>query len=222
MANKSNRRDPRVNVALDVKLQTGRGMETFETKNISYRGIFLIAEDPLPLRRITRIEMDVGAERVAMLGMVAHRINVSDASERRIAPGMGIQIFSVGQAARDAWHEHVRDLVEQDPELVKAVHDHNLPKFKVHLASEDMLKNFVERDFPQGQIYYRTPEPLPVGSELMLEVGHPLNTQRFTMKGRVKDVTEGARRHRGMYVELYPLDEELTEAFDLFVRSTAE
>ena len=220
MSHKSNRRDPRVNIALSVKLLTTRGMETHETKNISYRGIFIITDQPLPLRRVTRLEMEVGGKLVTMLGMVAHRINVADATERRIAPGMGIQIFSVGSAAKDAWQDYVTQLVEQDPELLRALQEHNLPKFKVNLSTPELLKKFVERDLPQGQIYYRTPEPIAPGSELILEISHPTSTEKFNLKGQVREITEGARRHRGMYVELAPMDEELFAAFERFVHAS--
>lgn len=222
MANRSNRRDPRVNIVRDVKVQTAKGLESFETKNISYRGIFIICEDPLPLRRITRIEMEVGSKRVAMLGMVAHRINVADAAERRIAPGMGIQIFSVGHQAREDWNNHVSELVDMDPVLVQAVRDHNLPRVKIHLATAEMLQTFTERDIPQGQIYYRTPEPLAENTEIILEILHPVSGQKFNMKGHVSKVVDGARRHRGMFLALEPLDEKLQSAFADFVASTPE
>lgn len=214
---KSSRRDPRVNIALRVKMSTPTGYQTFKTKNISYRGIFIISDEPLPLRRLARliVQTDHGSE-LEVLGMVAHRINASDAAERNISPGMGVQIYPVGSANNDVWRDFITDHLEQDPELRQAVREHNLPRLKIHIKDGSVLRKFAERDVPAGSLFYRSPEPQPVGSEVMLEIHHPMSGQRFMMKAVVSEIVEGGRRHRGMQIALDPLTEEQALEFQEF------
>ncbi|MEZ4460065.1 MAG: PilZ domain-containing protein [bacterium] len=211
---KSNRRDPRVNIALAVKMSSPEGFSTYTTKNISYRGIFIVADEPLPLRRLARLTVVTEtAEEIDVLGMVAHRINSADAAERGIPPGMGVQIHPVGSANNDVWRDFVTAHLERDPALRQAVHDHNLPRLKIHIKDDKILAKFVERDVPSGSLFYRSPEPHPVDAEVMLEVHHPSSGKRFMMKAKVAEVIEGGRRHRGMQIALEPFSEEKAAEF---------
>lgn len=215
---KSNRRDPRISIALDIKLSVPGGFEQYQTKNISFRGLFIVSEDPLPLRRIARMSLTTQTgELIEVLGLIAHRINAADAEERGIQAGMGIQIFPIGSQVNETWRDYVTAQLEQDPELRQAVHDHNLPRLKVHIKDQTVLESFASNDVPSGGIFYRSPEPQPVGSEVMLEVHHPNTKDRFLIKAAVSEVTEGGRRHRGMKLVLEPFDDEKSAAFQEFV-----
>lgn len=215
---KSSRRDPRINIALDIKLSVPGGFEQYQTKNISYRGLFIVSDDPLPLRRLARMTMTTQTgETIEVLGLIAHRINAADAEERGIPAGMGIQIFPVGSQINELWRDYVTAQLNEDPELRQAVHDHNLPRLKVHIKDMNVMESFAANDIPSGGIFYRSPEPQPVGSEVMLEIHHPTSQDRFLIKASVSEVTEGGRRHRGMKLVLDPFDDEKSSAFQEFV-----
>ncbi len=215
---KSSRRDPRINIALDIKLSVPGGFEQYQTKNISYRGLFIVSDDPLPLRRLARMSLTTqSGELIEVMGLIAHRINGADAAERGILAGMGIQIFPVGSQVNELWRDYITAQLDQDPALRQAVHDHNLPRLKVHIKDTKVLESFAANDIPSGGIFYRIPEPHPVGAEVMLEIHHPTSQDKFLIKASVGEVTEGGRRHRGMKLVLEPFDEEKSNAFQDFV-----
>lgn len=217
---KSNRRDPRVNIGLDVRMSTPAGFDTYRTKNISYRGIFIVSMDPLPLRRLTRLTIPGDGQNIEMLGMVAHRINTADAAERGIQPGMGINLFPCGSGIQQEWRDFIDAHLERDPALRQSIHEHNLPRLKIHIKDVEVLKNFAQKDVPAGGIFYRTPDLHPVGAEVMLEIQHPSSGGRFLMKASVTEAVEGGRRHRGMQILFDPMDDPKRAEFQSFVEGT--
>ena len=214
---RANRREPRVPVNLDVHLQTAAGELKYRTKNVSSRGVFIVCDEPLPLRRLARFRtiMEDGSE-LQMLGLVAHRVNTTDATERGAQPGMGLQLYSVGAATGERWRDFVDALVERDPALIKSIEERNLPRVRVHLSTKEKLLKFRERDLRKGQFFYRTPEPLPKGTKIMCEFTHPSAEDGFMISATVGDRVEGGRRKRGMQVHLHDVDENKLEAFDHF------
>lgn len=214
---KSNRRDPRVNIALDLTLANSGGVTTYTTKNISYRGIFVVTSDPLPLRRVARLSVPTDGEPIEMLGMVAHRINAVDAQQRNAVAGMGLTLFPCGPELRETWRAFIDDHVERDPDLVQSIAEHNLPRLRIHIKDSAMLESFAQNDVPAGQIFYRTPDLLPQGADVMLEIHHPSSGDRFLMKASVLEVSDGGRRHRGMQLRFAPLEGDKADEFSSFV-----
>ncbi len=215
MATKANRRDPRVAVALPVRLQTAAGVETYETKDISVRGVFIVCDDPLPLRRLARFRTVIDdGEELQMLGLVAHRINVADAAERGIAPGMGLQLYSVGEETKSHWNAYIDRCIES---AGLDLDDSGVQHVQLHLADQKLLERFVEVELAAGEIFYRTPEPLDIGTEVVLDLVHPLTLRGFQISGIVKDsVVDGGRRSRGMLIEFGSLDDERAAEFRAF------
>ena len=216
MSKRENRRDPRVDIALDVKIQTAVGETTFQTKDISYRGVFILCSDPFPLRKLVRFKTVVDDQELQMMGLVAHRLNAPDAAERGVKPGMGIQLYSVGDDTRDRWRQYVRDCYEADPDAAEEMRASELPRIRIHLATEAMMKQFMERDFPSGSIFYRTPDVHPVGTRVLCEVSHPTTGEHFQLQAQVSEVSDGPRRNRGMRVDFLELSEASDERFDDF------
>lgn len=214
---KAKRRDPRVEVQLAVRLQTAVGEQTHETKDISARGVFIVCDDPLPLRRLARFRtvLDDGAQ-LQMLGLVAHRINIADAADRGIAPGMGLQLYSLGEATHDQWRVYVDQCIEAIADEPSEAHD--TPTVRIHLTDAKMLQRFVEVDLPTGEIFYRTPDPLHTNETLVCEIVHPETGKSFLYPGHVRStVQDGGRRHRGMTVVFDDLDEEQQAEFAYFL-----
>ncbi|MBA2661407.1 MAG: PilZ domain-containing protein, partial [Bradymonadaceae bacterium] len=117
MSSHRSRRQPRVNVNLDVTLQNAQGETVFKTKNASYDGVFLLCPKPLPLRKLIRFRARLSEdEELQMIGLVAHTINASDAAEQKRPAGMGIQLFSVGQETHQRWRDFISEQYHQNPE----------------------------------------------------------------------------------------------------------
>lgn len=213
---RENRRDPRVNVQLEVYLQTARGEDPYVTKDIAYRGIFVVTPNPFPLRKLVRFRADLDGENVQMMGLVAHRVNSMDAEERGTQPGMGVSLFSVGHSSRERWRSFVREQYELDPEARRQVEMDEMPRLRVHLSSEEMLRQFIDRDFPSGSIFYRMPELQPVGTRVMLEVIHPSSGEMFELEASITETVEEPRHKRGVRVAFDELSEASLTRFNTF------
>ncbi len=213
---RENRRDPRVDVQLDVFLQTARGEDRYVTKDISYRGIFVVTPNPYPLRKLVRFRASLDGSDVQMVGLVAHRVNSMDADERGTQPGMGVTLFSVGKSTREEWRDYVRAQYELDPEARRQVELEEMPRLRIHLASEEMLRQFVDRDLPSGSIFYRMPELQPVGTRVRLEVIHPQSRDMFEIEATITDVVEEPRHSRGVRVAFDEMSEATESRFHEF------
>jgi len=215
---RKDRRDPRVEIALSVRLHTASGEESYQTQDVSYRGVFILCDEPLPLRKLVRFRTAIDdSEELQMLGLVAHRVNAADAAEMGRRPGMGIQLFSVGKQTRERWRSFVRECYEEDPEALELITIRELPHLRIHLANEEMKRQFIERDFPGDGIFYRTPDVHPVGSGIVCDVEHPDTGQTIHLKATVTEVAEGSRRNRGMQLvfdELSAASEDRLDRFD--------
>lgn len=213
---RENRRDPRVDVQLNVHLQTARGEDPYITKDISYRGIFVVTQNPYPLRKLVRFRATLDGVDVQMMGLVAHRVNSLDAEERGTQPGMGVSLFSLGRSTREEWRTFVRDQYELDPEARRQVEIDEMPRLRIHLASDEMLRKFIDRDFPSGSIFYRMPELQPVGSRVMLEVVHPKSGDMFELEASITETVEEPRHKRGVRLAFDELSEASFTRFNTF------
>ncbi|MEC9399346.1 MAG: PilZ domain-containing protein, partial [Myxococcota bacterium] len=91
----NHRRAPRIEKRLEIVLQFPEREQRYITRDISYVGVFVETPEPLPLRKLMRVQvkLDEEQEPVKMLGLVAHRVNSADAMETGKPTGMGIQLF---------------------------------------------------------------------------------------------------------------------------------
>lgn len=214
---RSNRRDPRVPLNLDVFVHTAKGEDQYKTKNVSFRGVFMVCEDPLPLRQIVRFRTMLDDDQeLHMLGLVAHRVNQADAKELGSRPGMGIQLYSVGKATRKRWVDFVQHLVERDPALIRAIEERNLPHLRIRLSTEEKLRHFQEEELRMGKVFYRTPDPLPRGARVVCNVTHPTHDGIFDIHATVGDRSEGGKRSRGMFLLLTDVDDDMRASFGDF------
>ncbi len=220
---RANRREPRVPINLAVRLQTAAGEVEYKTKNVSSSGVFIVCEEPLPLRRLARFRTVLDDNReLQMLGLVAHRINRADASERGTQPGMGVQLYSVGAETGERWRDFVRGLVERDPALIKAMEERNLPHIRVRMSSAEKLAKFQTKDLPRAMFFYRTPDPFPKGQKVICEIYHEGSEDPFSLSGTVGERVEGGRRKRGMEIHLHDVDETTVDRFAEFAALLSE
>jgi Tfp pilus assembly protein PilZ len=200
------RREPRVNVALDVTLQTLRGEEPFRTRNASSAGVFVVCPDPFPLRKLVRFRTrlpDTGEE-LQMMGLVAHTINRADAAEGGRPPGMGIQIFSLGEENGRKWREFIGREYDKDEQAQARAGQRQRPSVRVRIPNRQLLEKFYGQDLPSGGIFLRTAELHPQGAEVHVDIVHPETGKVFTLDGKVEEVVPAPVRDRGMQLSLTP------------------
>lgn len=202
------RREPRVRTNFEVELETAGRTLRYMTRNASFSGLFLITDDTLPLRRLVRVRCEVSGQRLELVGLVAHTINAADAHELNKQPGMGISLFSLGPHQREVWEEYVRTEYEKDPEAHAALIASELPRLKVALKNEKMKEQFFGNDLPSGEIFYRTPDLMDEGTQVVVEVRHPDTGKSLELFARVTERVDGSRRKRGIRIVF----DEMSEA----------
>ncbi|GEM_PF-2166416 len=214
---RENRKDPRVDIALDVQIFTAPGVKSFKTQDVSFRGVFIVTQEPYNLRHLVRFHARTEDEQeFEMLGLVAHRINTFDAKERHKLPGMGIQLYSLGPENRQRWRDFVVQCCEADPATRRELEMQQMPRLKIHLKNEKMKRQFMEHDFPSQGIFYRTSALSPVGSKVLCEIIHPSTEKSFQLIATVLETRDGNRRQRGIQIQFEELSEATNARFDRF------
>ncbi len=221
MSQKSQRREPRVNISLPVILQLPDGELNYEISNASYRGVFVACPEPLQLRKLVRFQTHLpdDPEPLQMLGLVAHTVNPVEARESGKTPGMGIQLYSVGKQTREQWRAFITEEYEKDPNARDRVRDLDTPRVTVHMRSMEQLHTFVARDLGTGSIFVRTSELSPTGASVLCDIVHPESSDTHSLEATVIEVKEAPRRERGMRLEFSELDAEQRAQFDAFVQT---
>lgn len=212
MSNAKARRSPRVNTALDVFLQTVDGDVSFQTRDASYEGVFLVSQNPLPLRKLIRFRTRLpnSQEDLQMLGLVAHTVNPADAAETGQAPGMGIQLFSLGRETKERWREYIDELYTINPEARRAVESARRPKVRVRIPNAELLNRFKTVDLPAKSLFLRTPDLHPVGTQVDCIISHPLSGQSFILPATVAESIEGSIKERGLRLS-FDLPDDLSD-----------
>ncbi len=215
------RREPRIRLDLDVEVETAGTRYIFPTRNASFSGVFMVSDDPLPLRRLVRMNIDVDGEPVELLGMVAHSVNAADAHEQNKQPGMGVALFPMGETANERWRTFIRTEYERDPEAHAALMAAELPRLRIHLKNEKMHRHFFEKDYPSGEIFYRTPDLMEVGTRVVCEV-RSADREPIELFAHVSEIVEGARRKRGIRLTFEELSEATSQRVDEYGDATPE
>jgi hypothetical protein len=224
MSDKTQRREPRIDISLPVTLKLPDGELSYKISNASHRGVFIACAQPLPLRKLVRFSTRLAPEEepLQMLGLVAHTVNPTEARESGTDAGMGVQLYSVGKETRVRWRSFISEEYEKDPEARDEARALSAPRVNLHLRSDEQLRAFAGRDFEAGTVFLRTSNLNPVDSDVICEVVHPTTNEVFRLPARVAAVKEAPRRERGMRLEFFELDEAQRAAFDAFVLGVAE
>lgn len=216
MPSAKDRRAPRVQVELDVFLQTIDGDVPFKTMDASYEGVYLVSDTPLPLRKLIRFRTRIPEtdEELQMLGLVAHTVNVADAAESPVPAGMGIQLFSLGQETQERWRNYVDELYERNPEARRAVEFARRPKVRIRIPNDYSLRRFRTIDLPAGSIFLHTPELHEAGTLVDCIILHPEKKEHFMLPATVAKAIDGTVKERGMRLAFsLPDDVTLLEDF---------
>lgn len=215
---KEQRREPRVRTELEIVITSAQGTRRLTTKNASFKGVFVKTDNPMPLRRLVRVRMEISDGEVDMLGLVAHAVNAANAAEKGDEAGMGLALYPLGQYTGERWRNWIREVYESDPEAHAALVASELPRLRIHLKNQAMKDQFFGQEFPTGEIFYRSPDLLEIGSRVLCEVHHPETGRVLELFADVIDVTTGNRRNRGMQLAFDELSEASLVRVDRFDR----
>ena len=216
MTSTSERTAPRVDVSLNVFLQTVDGDVPCKTRDASYEGVFIVRPDPLPLRKLIRFRTRLPDtdEDLQMLGLVAHTVNATDAAEHGRDPGMGIQLFSLGRKTRQRWRDYIDALYHENPEARRSIEEKRRPTVRLRIPNPSLLQRFRTVDLPAGTLFLRTPELHAEDTEVDCVVTHPLNEEQFSLRATVLECIDGTVKERGLRLSLQlPEDTTALEEF---------
>lgn len=196
----NHRRAPRIEKRLEIVLQFPEREQRYITRDISYVGVFVETPEPLPLRKLMRVQvkLDEEQEPVKMLGLVAHRVNSADAMETGKPTGMGIQLFALGHDMRSEWRHFVRQEYEKNPEAREEVRRQEFPKLKVHFPNIQEMHKFATQHVASGNVFIRSADLYQQGTRIWLEAIHPETSEICPIEAIVMEYVESPRQNRGM------------------------
>jgi hypothetical protein len=109
MTTENLRREARVDARVVVEIQKKRSSVMVETSDVSFRGLFVRTQEPLPLRALVRLRVALPSRMLEAHAMVVHVVD---------GGGAGLQFWGLSGADRAAWDDFVRGLVQAKRKLV--------------------------------------------------------------------------------------------------------
>jgi hypothetical protein len=108
------RRGDRTAYRLPVTLLRGREEIPLRSEDVSFHGIFLETDEPLPLRHLVRLRLILPPYDRELLahGMVVRVVPPGNPEGRR--PGVGIELYALDRAARTVWGHFVARAAQGD------------------------------------------------------------------------------------------------------------
>lgn len=203
MTSAAQRRSPRVDVTLDITLQTVGGDIHCQTTDASYQGVFIVRREPLPLRKLVRFQARLPDtdEQLQMLGLVAHTVNAAEAAEQDRHPGMGIQLFSLGEQTRQRWRRFIDNLYEHDPQARETIESSQRPVVQMRIPDEQTLEQLRTVHIPDQRLFVHTPELHPEGTDIDCTLHH-FDDETFTLDATVIEVVDASVKDRGIELDL--------------------
>ena len=219
MAGKNSRREPRIELDLTVTLQLPDGKQTYKVGDASYRGVFLLSKNPLPLRKLVRLETQLpgGDQPLEMMGLVAHHLSPAEAQEMNRDPGMGIHLFSVGEETHRRWREFIQSQYERDPEAHEQFKRLELPHVVAHLPDHKALSEYFDDDFAAGEMFVRSSEVHDEQSTVICDIVHSDASESIDLEGTVVEAVKSPPRKRGMRIAFDPLRDDDKRRIQAFV-----
>lgn len=223
MSRKDLRREPRVAIDLDVTLETPAGDRHYFAEDASYRGIFLITSEPIPLRRLVRLRAELDDDIDApleMMGLVAHHLTPAEAQHIGHQPGMGIHLFPSGEQPRERWRAYLRRHYQADPEAWEIHRRLEMPHLIVHLGSTDDLVEAFDgqpAEADGGSIFVHESRVPPEGSQVLCDFVVSGRDQSLTLEGTAERTVESPPRERGVQLHFDNLDDGTRQRIQAFI-----
>jgi Tfp pilus assembly protein PilZ len=221
------RRDRRHAFRFPMILSWGREEIVAQSEDVSFRGVFVRTDMPLPERQLVRLRVTLppaGVELNAM-GMVTRRLGPG--SDR--APGVGIQFYAMGPEERERWHGFVRYVSALDaaqpgtapaapaPDTVRRRDPRYAVRLQVRLQTMDELELLYTRNVSKGGLFLGTTLQLPQGTSVRVSVVHPKTGEQFPLDAVVRWCAVSP--HAGLGLEFTGTTEQRRDEFFDFIRS---
>jgi uncharacterized protein (TIGR02266 family) len=213
-----------------VRLTLTRGGQELvaQTEDVSFTGIFIRMDTPLPTRQLVRLRLVLppDGDELSVMGMVARHFPAT----ADLPPGVGIQFYSLGIAERRRWDQFIR-LVTQGrageatpapappaaPEPVRRHYPRYAAALQVRLHSVDDLRLLYTRNVSKGGLFFDTTQDLAEGTSLKVSVIHPRTHEQFPLEAVVR--WRNTTSEPGLGLEFVELTEERRDEFLEFIRS---
>lgn len=117
MSTENLRREARVDVRVPVIVYRGRSPVALETRDVSFKGLFVRTTDPPPLRSLVRLKVALFDREFEAHAMAVHVVAAGGGRKEKGVegdhpePGVGLQFWGLSGPDRTAWDDFVRGLV---------------------------------------------------------------------------------------------------------------
>jgi Tfp pilus assembly protein PilZ len=216
------RREPRYPYRLPVTLRVGPLVQETLTQDVSYRGLFAVSDEPPALRQLTLVSAVLPDSKESFKSHAMSVFVLERGNPLGRTPGCGLQFYAMSGPMKQAWNRFIdsvrRDLGPPIPETRPRRFVRYRVKLAVRPRDVNELYTLYTRDVSKGGMFLFTSKNVEIGSELEVDVVHPLSAETFTLECVVRRIVDGPPK--GIGVELQNLDEGRRNAFLEFVHST--
>ncbi|MCW5837775.1 MAG: PilZ domain-containing protein [Labilithrix sp.] len=105
------RREARVEARVRVSVVRGRRTFALETSDVSFKGLFLVTDEPPAVRSLMRLRVTLPLREIEAHAMAVHVARADDGGDERGA-GVGVQFWGLAGPDRVAWDDFVRELIQ--------------------------------------------------------------------------------------------------------------
>jgi hypothetical protein len=209
--------------ALAVTLKKrGENVELL-TSEVSFAGAFLRTTSPPPLHSLVRLLFTLPPDD-AVLDLSAHITQIirpTDDAEHY--PGFAARFVALNGPVKRRWEALVqsvrnttsaRTLTFARPSYVMRLQlKEPTAKLRFRPSSFEELANLIEEQIPTGSFCVPTTAPVPLGSNVNVELVHPITEETLQLPGAVVRNSSAAP---GTLVQLAPLDDQMRAAVKEF------
>jgi hypothetical protein len=202
-------------------MSTGRGELSALTEDVSFTGIFVRMDTPLPERQLVRLRLTLPPEgdELAVMGMVARHLP-ADGGE---PPGVGIQFYALSPEQRERWNRFVRHAAAETPgsrgapEPARRRDVRHAAALQVRIRNLKHLQLLYTRNVSRGGLFLATALDVAEGTVLKVIVIHPRTGEQFALEAVVR--WRATTSDPGLGLEFVKLSDQRRDEFFEFVRS---
>jgi hypothetical protein len=215
-----NRREPRFALRLPATLLRGkREPLRIATADVSVHGLFLVTDEPPPVRQLVKVEVELpgpSGKKLLFHGMVVY---VRKAAEGKRPAGAGVQLMGVEGDLLKTWDEFLRTSAAQAQAQAPAAAPRRLERRgnEVRLVFRALrdLASLAGGELAKPERFIASDLALPVGMRLRVVAEHPDTGAAFPLDVAVRRRASEAGVS-GVAVDFAPLDAHRRAAFAVF------
>jgi hypothetical protein len=101
------RREARIEATIKVSVRRGSRETSFETRDVSFKGLFLQTTEPPALRSLVRLRLALPGREIEVHAMAVHVADTSGGPS-----GVGVQFWGLSGPDRVVWDGFVQGLIQ--------------------------------------------------------------------------------------------------------------